>query len=61
MFEELLTNEPAKQALAYLNFWNHIEELSKGIIDTRRLIYYLSSSVFFLFLASRALADKKWR
>lgn len=61
MFEELLTSPPAKQALAYMNIWGHIDEMSKGIVDTRRLVYYLSGSGFFLFLASRALADKKWR
>ena len=61
MFEDLLTSPWAKQTLAYLNIWGHIDELSKGILDTRRLVYYLSGSAFFLFLAGRALADKKWR
>lgn len=61
LFEELITNQAVKQSLGYLNLWSHIEELAKGIVDTRRLVYYLSASLFFLFLASRALEDKKWR
>lgn len=61
MFEELLQNEVAKQALGYVNIWNHISEFAKGIVDSRRLVYYLSSTLFFLFLASRALEDRKWR
>jgi ABC-2 type transport system permease protein len=61
MFEELLQNEAAKQVLGYVNIWNHISEFAKGIIDSRRLVYYLSGTLFFLFLASRALEDKKWR
>jgi ABC-2 type transport system permease protein len=61
LFEEMLTNETVKQALSYVNLWNHLDEFSRGIVDSRRLVYYLSGSFFFLFLASRALADKKWR
>ncbi len=38
-----------------------MEDFSKGIVDTRRLVYYASSTVFFLFLTSRALAANKWR
>jgi ABC-2 type transport system permease protein len=61
LFEELINNQAAKQAMGYVNLWGHIDELAKGIVDTRRLVYYLSASLFFLFLASRALEDKKWR
>jgi hypothetical protein len=38
-----------------------MEDFAKGIVDTRRLVFYASASWFFLFLASRALEDKKWR
>lgn len=61
MFEEMFNSEGLKQAIGYLNLWNHIEELARGIVDTRRLVYYASASLFFLFLAARALEDKKWR
>ncbi|HSG40480.1 MAG TPA: ABC transporter permease [Thermoanaerobaculia bacterium] len=61
LFEALFNNEMIKQALGYMNVWNHIEEFSNGIVDSRRLVFYLSGTFFFLFLASRALEDKKWR
>jgi ABC-2 type transport system permease protein len=61
VFEELVNNDAAKKAFNYLALWNHIEEFSSGIVDTRRLVLYLSGTLFFLFLASRALEDKKWR
>jgi ABC-2 type transport system permease protein len=61
VFEELVTHDVAKKALSYVSIWNHIDELSSGIVDTRRLVFYLSGTLFFLFLASRALEDKKWR
>jgi ABC-2 type transport system permease protein len=59
---EFLVNAPsARQVLSYLNLIQHMEDFSKGIVDTRRLVYYLSSTAFFLFLTSRALAANKWR
>lgn len=59
--EDLVNGETAKQALGYVNVWNHLSEFARGIVDSRRLVFYGSSTLFFLFLASRALEDKKWR
>ena len=61
LFGSLTTNDLIKNALGHLSVWDHIEEFSSGIVDTRRLVFYLSGTLFFLFLASRALEDKKWR
>lgn len=61
VFEQMVNNDTAKQALGYIGIWNHIDEFASGIVDTRRLVFYLSGTLFFLFLASRALEDKKWR
>ncbi len=61
LFGELTTSDLVKKVLDYLNIWNHIDEFASGIVDTRRLVFYLSGTLFFLFLASRALEDKKWR
>lgn len=61
LFGELTTSDLVKKALDFMNIWNHIDELANGIVDTRRLVFYLSGTLFFLFLASRALESKKWR
>jgi len=61
VFEQMVNNDTLKQALGYIGIWNHIDEFASGIVDTRRLVFYLSGTLFFLFLASRALEDKKWR
>ena len=61
-FMEGLINDPAlKQVLEYVNLFQHMDEFGKGIVDTRRLVYYLSTSAFCLFLASRALEANKGR
>jgi ABC-2 type transport system permease protein len=61
LLENLFNNELAKQTLGYVDLYGHMEEFHKGIVDSRHLIYYASAICFFLFLASRALADRKWR
>lgn len=61
MFEGMLDSEGMKQALGYVNLFDHIDEFARGIVDTRRLAYYGTGVLFFLFLATRALEDKKWR
>lgn len=61
LLEDIVNNDAARQTLGYVNLLNHMDDFNKGIVDTRRLVYYLSGVVFFLFLTSRALEDRKWR
>ncbi len=52
--------DPARQSLiGYLNIWEHMDEFARGVVDTRRLAYYLSATAFFLLLATTVLASKK--
>jgi ABC-2 type transport system permease protein len=61
LLENLFNDEKVKQTLGYIDIYGHMDELHRGIVDTRRLIFFGSAIFFFLFLASRALADRKWR
>ncbi|HVT16240.1 MAG TPA: ABC transporter permease subunit [Thermoanaerobaculia bacterium] len=61
LLANLVNNETAKQVFGYVNLLDHMDEFAKGIVDSRRLVYYLSVIFFFLFLTSRALEDRKWR
>jgi ABC-2 type transport system permease protein len=45
----------------YLSVDYHFSNISRGVIDSRDVIYYLSLVFFFLFLAVRALENRKWR
>jgi ABC-2 type transport system permease protein len=57
---ETLSNDPKKtETLGYLNLWDHMEEFSRGVVDTRRIVYYLSATVFFLYLTVVSLSAKK--
>ena len=60
-FGDVFNGAVTKQVFEYLNLGTHLDEFAKGIVDTRRLVYYGSGTLFFLFLATRALEDRKWR
>ena len=61
MLEGLFETPWLKDALGYMNLWQHMEDFSRGIVDSRRLVFYASATLLFLFLASRSLEAKKWR
>lgn len=46
---------------AALSMLEHFENFSRGVIDTKDLIYYLSFIYFFLFLTKRQLESRSWR
>ncbi|HKS81821.1 MAG TPA: ABC transporter permease subunit [Candidatus Acidoferrales bacterium] len=47
--------------LAYLSFFTHYEDFTRGIIDTTALVYYFSIMVFFVFLTVRSVDSMRWR
>ncbi len=48
-----------KDWLNYLNLWDHMDEFARGVVDSRRIVYYLSATALFLFLATVSLSAKK--
>ena len=49
------------QAVAYCSILTHFEPFSKGIIDTKDLIFYFSAIFLGLFLSVRSLESLRWR
>jgi ABC-2 type transport system permease protein len=47
--------------LRYLSITGHFEDFSKGIIDTKHVIYYLSLITFGLFLTAKAVDTERWK
>ena len=43
-----------------LGIYTHYESISRGVIDSRDIIYFISVIVFFLLLTRFALASRKW-
>lgn len=61
VFESFANDPGVREALSYLNLLGHMDDFSRGIIDTRRLIYVISTVVFFLFLSTKSLEANKGR
>ena len=59
LLDYLIRDPKSRENLNYVNMWVHLEEFARGVVDTRRLVYYLSATAFFLFLATASLAAKK--
>lgn len=49
------------QILRHCHVVNHQEEMSKGVIHWRSLVFYVSTTTFFLFLSVRGLSSHTWR
>ncbi len=47
--------------LEYLSMTYHLDNIARGIIDTRDLVYFGSVITVFLFLAVRTLESRRWR
>jgi ABC-2 type transport system permease protein len=47
--------------ISYLSVVTHFEPFSKGVIDSKDVIFYLSMIFFGLFLTSRSMESLRWR
>lgn len=54
-------NTPVIQVLNYLSIVSHMDSFSRGVIDTKDLIYYVSMIFLGLFLTARSLESLRWR
>ena len=49
------------QALSYFNLFDQMNDLARGVLDTRTVIFYVSASFFFLFLTLRVVESRRWK
>ncbi len=52
---------PVTKAVAYLGVTTHLEDLVKGVVDTKAVVFYLSVITFGLFLAHQSVESQRWR
>ena len=46
---------------SWLSITEHFDDFSKGIIDTKHVLYYLSLITFGLFLTAKSVDTERWR
>ena len=49
------------KVVSYLSVVTHFEPFSKGVMDSKDIIFYLSMIFFGLFLTARSVESLRWR
>ena len=52
---------PASTIIQELSIKSHFNDFSRGVIDSKHVIYFVSFIAFFLFLSIRAVESRRWR
>lgn len=47
--------------LAHISMFEHMQDFVRGVVDTRHLVFYLTTTVFFLFLTLKAVESRRWK
>jgi ABC-2 type transport system permease protein len=50
-----------KSLYEYLSITGHFDDFTKGVLDTKHVVYYLSFIAFGLFLTVRSVDSERWR
>ncbi len=49
------------RVFAYISMGDHMEQFSRGMVDTRHVFFYLSFTVFFLYLTLKVVESRRWK
>lgn len=61
LLDRFVQNLTLKDIFAHVLIEKHFAELSRGIVKTAPLTFYVTSIILFLFLAIRSIESRKWR
>jgi ABC-2 type transport system permease protein len=55
------TADSLTKVVAYLGITNHMDDMMKGILDLKDLLFYVSFIGFGVFLAHQSVQSQRWR
>jgi ABC-2 type transport system permease protein len=58
---DFATGPIASVVVGALSVFEHFDDFSKGVLDTKHIVYYLSLITFGLFLTARSVDSERWR
>ncbi len=58
---QVLSESALGKVLSYLSPIEHFENLVKGLVDTKDLVYFAAGIVFSIFLTHRVIDSQRWR
>jgi len=47
--------------VSFLSITEHLDDFTKGVIDTKHVVYYLSFITFGLFLTAKSVDSERWK
>jgi ABC-2 type transport system permease protein len=47
--------------LSYFSLFKQMEDFTRGVVDTRTVVFYLTTTFFFLFLTLRVVESRRWK
>lgn len=51
----------AQFVLSYFSLFKQMDDFTRGVVDTRTAIFYMSTTFFFLFLTLRVVESRRWK
>jgi ABC-2 type transport system permease protein len=55
------TEQWRTQLLSYFGLFGQMNDFARGVVDTHTLIFYVSLTLFFLFLTLRVVESRRWK
>ena len=47
--------------IAYVSMAEHMRDFAQGVVDTRPLVFYVTSTAFFVFLTLKMVESRRWK
>ena len=60
-WSEVFAGPSLGKVLSHLSLLDHFDGFTKGIVNTKDVIYYMNFNVLFLFVTMRSLESRRWR
>lgn len=48
-------------AVSYISLFDHMNDFSRGLVDTRHVVFYVTTTFLFLFLTLRVVESRRWK
>jgi ABC-2 type transport system permease protein len=55
------TTQWQTQVLTSFSLFDQVEDFARGVLDTRAVMFYVSATLFFLFLTLRVVESRRWK
>lgn len=61
LFTYIARSDTVQDLVGYISAFAHMEQLSRGLLDTRPIVFYLSCTIFMLFVTVKVVESRKWK